>query len=173
MSSSPTSSIASTSSLDSSSPFSRYDAATSPATSEDSSAVYSPRFGLFGNHGSDLTLRSSDNVLFRVHKARLVGSAVFRDMLELGNDDGKQWSSCNKIKTVSSPAAQQDNNLVFEVPMTEDARTLEDLLPFFYDDTDDYPDVDAMDFDRVLAVYSASLKYSMSLVEHVYRARLR
>ena len=114
----------------------------------------SPRFDKH-SHDSDLILRSCDNVLFRVHKARLMGSGVFRDMLEIGSELEPDLEGYREPATVC---------------LSEDAQTLENILPFFYDE---FPNVDGMEFDEVLKAFEASLKYSMSLVEHIYSARLR
>lgn len=112
---------------------------------------FSPRFN---QHyaDSDLILRTSDNILFRVHKARLAGSDVFRDMFEIGSQE------------------LEENAEIPAITLTEDAQTLENVLPFFYGE---YPDVDSLPFDQVLGAFQTAIKYSMSLVEHIYTTRLR
>lgn len=127
-----------------------------------SGGTLSPRFDKFWS-SSDLTIRTSDGILFKTHKARLAGSSVFEDMFEIG--------SLSK----SSSLSQEEEGYYRdeEIPiinLTEDARTLELVLPFFYDE---YPDVDAMPFEDVLKALEASLKYGMALVEHIYTARMR
>lgn len=115
----------------------------------------SPRFDKYWS-SSDLTIRTSDGVDFKTHKARLAGSSVFEDMFEIG-----------------SLSTSSQYHLDTEIPiitLTEDARTLELILPFFYDE---YPDVDSMAFEDVLKALEASLKYGMPLVEHIYTARLK
>lgn len=115
----------------------------------------SPRFDKYWS-SSDLIIRTIDGVDFKTHKARLAGSSVFEDMFEIGS---------------LSPSSQ--HHLDTEIPiitLTEDARTLELVLPFFYDE---YPDVDSMAFEDVLKALEASLKYGMPLVEHIYTARLK
>lgn len=122
-----------------------------------SHGTYSPRFDKYWRN-SDLLLRTSDDVIFRVHKARLAGSSVFEDMFEIGS---------------LAEGAPEDKHSCEESPivtLTEDAATLELILPFFYDE---YPDVDSMAFEDVLCALQASLKYGMALVEHIYTARMR
>jgi hypothetical protein len=74
----------------------------------------SPRFDKHWQN-SDLVLRSSDDVLFRVHKARLAGSSVFEDMFEMGAIGGTS-----------------SNNSIPVIVLAENAKTLELVLPLFY-----------------------------------------
>ena len=106
---------------------------------------------------SDLILRSSDNVLFPVHRARLAGSSVFRDMFEICGDSEDGLSQSHGSDT---PVLQ----------LTESSKTLETILPFF---CDQLPDLDQMGFEAVLDAFEASLKYGMTLVEHIITASLR
>lgn len=115
---------------------------------------FSPRFDLHWTD-SDLILRTSDNILFRVHKARLAGSDVFRDMFEIGSQYHQEQEEVAEIPTIA---------------LAEDAQTMENVLPFFYGE---YPDVDSLPFDQVLQAFQTAIKYSMSLVEHIYTARLK
>ncbi|KAK9899488.1 hypothetical protein P389DRAFT_191809 [Cystobasidium minutum MCA 4210] len=118
------------------------------------SGTISPCFDKFWS-SSDLVIRTSDGVDFKTHKARLAGSSVFEDMFDIGSDGVNSHHGESEVPIIS---------------LTEDARTLELVLPFFYDE---YPDVDAMPFEDVLKALEASLKYGMPLVEHIYSARLK
>lgn len=110
----------------------------------------SPRFGQYW-FDSDLMLQSSDNVIFKVHRARLSGCGVFRDMFDIASAD-------------------EQGDAAPTVALSESSRTLENVLPLFYDEL---PELDNMGFDEVLEALEASLKYNMTLVEHLYTARLR
>ena len=127
----------------------------------DGQGAFSPRFGLEQDH--DLILRSCDDVLFGVHRARLAGSSVFRDMFDLG-EIYRAGHHAHQHRG-SSPQCE-----VPTVTLTEPAATLEDILPFFYGD---FVDVDSLPFDSVIAAFEASAKYGMSLPEHIFTARLR
>lgn len=118
------------------------------------SGTVSPCFDKYWST-SDLVIRTSDGVDFKTHKARLAGSSVFEDMFDIGSRG-------------DIPYQQESETPI--ITLTEDARTLELVLPFFYDE---YPDVDAMPFEDVLKALEASLKYGMPLVEHIYTARLK
>lgn len=123
-------------------------------TTQAKSGTISPCFDKYWS-SSDLVIRTSDGVDFKTHKARLAGSSVFEDMFEIGSRGDFSYHNQSEIPIIS---------------LTEDARTLELVLPFFYDE---YPDVDAMPFEDVLKALEASLKYGMPLVEHIYTARLK
>lgn len=77
-----------------------------------------------------------------------------QDMFELGD-------YAHEVSTDIAPLT---------VALSEPARTLENILPFFYDD---FPDVDDLPFQEVLDAFEAGAKYGMNLVEHIYAARLR
>ena len=113
----------------------------------------SPRFGQYWSN-SDLMLQSSDNVIFKVHRARLSGCSVFRDMFDIG----------------AALEDEQEGDRAPVVVLSEGSRALENVLLLFYDE---YPDVDSMEFDEVLEALETALKYGMSLPEHIFTARLR
>ncbi|EJD42521.1 hypothetical protein AURDEDRAFT_145705 [Auricularia subglabra TFB-10046 SS5] len=105
----------------------------------------------FNFEDADVTLRSRDDMLFRVHKARLATvSAMFRDMFENGTDDADV------------------------VNVNEDAQTLGVLLPMCYPATSDTPPVDfeALDHAQLMACYEASCKYDMWVATQLLRRLL-
>lgn len=81
-----------------------------------------------------------------------MGSTVFRDMLEVGSSCDDQLE---EIPTVT---------------LSEEASTLENILPFFYDG---YVEVDSLDFEEAIKAFEAGCKYGMAMVEYIYDARLR
>jgi hypothetical protein len=116
----------------------------------------SPNFDKY-HVDSDLILRSSDNVLFPIHRARLAGSSVFRDMFEISGGSEEELG-------------QSYGNDTPVLQLAESSMTLETILPFFYDQL---PEVDDMEFETIFDAFEASLKYGMTLVEHILTARLR
>ncbi|EJD42503.1 hypothetical protein AURDEDRAFT_185944 [Auricularia subglabra TFB-10046 SS5] len=89
---------------------------------------------------SDFVLQSSDNVLFRVHKANLGAfSAVFRNMF--GDAEGQATAE--------------------PVPVAETSSTLEILLAMCYPAEEPPVDFTTLDARVVLACYEATVKYQM------------
>lgn len=118
--------------------------------------VLSPNFDKY-KLDSDLILKSCDNILFPVHRARLAGSSVFRDMFQI----------CGESEDDLDQSYRADIPIL---SLSEKSQTLEIILPFFYDQL---PDLDEMDFDAILEAFEAALKYGMTLVEHILSARFR
>lgn len=118
--------------------------------------VLSPAFDKYQSD-SDLVLKSSDNVLFPVHRARLAGSSVFRDMFDICGDSSDEVDESYRTDRHT-------------LQLSESATILEVILPFFYDQL---PDLDELDFDTIIEAFTASLKYGMTLVEHILTASLK
>lgn len=127
------------------------DAGTTP------NGTFSERFDTATDY--DLILESNDAIRFKVHRARLAGSTVFHDMLALGD-----------LQEAAYNTALSHSSDIPIVALSEDAETLEAVLPFFYQE---FVDVDSMDFELVLKAFEAAAKYGMTLVEHTYTARLK
>ncbi|EJD42502.1 hypothetical protein AURDEDRAFT_114974 [Auricularia subglabra TFB-10046 SS5] len=93
---------------------------------------------------SDVTLRSSDNILFCVHKANLSAfSVVFRDMFDIGK---------------ASNDGQPQND---PITVTETADTLALLLAMCYPATDPPVDFTSLPSAVILNCYEATVKYKI------------
>ncbi|KZW03528.1 hypothetical protein EXIGLDRAFT_721745 [Exidia glandulosa HHB12029] len=87
---------------------------------------------------SDVTLRSSDNVLFRVHRANLMACSVtFRDMFHVGKETDEA------------------------VQLSETSSTLAHLLAMCYPAEDPPVDFSLLASGDILACYEAAVKYQM------------
>lgn len=105
----------------------------------------------FNFEDADVTLKSSDGVRFRVHKARLATvSVMFRDMFENGTDDAGV------------------------VSVGETAATLGVLLPMCYPASSDTPPVDLerLDHSQLMQCFEASCKYDMWVATQLLRRLL-
>lgn len=91
---------------------------------------------------SDISLRSVDSVIFKVHRGKLMAySDVFEGMFESSHDDGEP------------------------IQLTEVAEVLEGFLRFFYSRL--YPQLDDWTTEHLFNVASCSRKYEVRVVRDV------
>lgn len=109
------------------------------SASDDSSKTVSDVFDL---PSSDLSLRSVDGIIFKVHRNKLTANSdIFEGMFESSHDDGHP------------------------IQLTERADILEGFLRFFYGDL--YPVVDSWSLEFLTDMAECSYKYEVALIRDV------
>lgn len=132
----------------------------------------------FSYNDSDLTVCSSDNVLFCVHKTNLADhSAVFQDMLHIGRGIGN--TSAIPIPRASVTDAQNVSSSN-TINLTESSETLAVLLAMCYPHREPPVSVETLPATAMLNCYEATVKYEMwvatlalkGFVEYAWRSLL-
>lgn len=96
---------------------------------------------------SDISLRSVDGTIFKVHRSKLAANSdVFEGMFEASHDDGQP------------------------IQLTENAEILEGFLRFFYSAL--YPALDKLTVEHLTSMALCSRKYEVFLVKDVIHGML-